>query len=80
MLKFAQFSIVAAVLLSNAEWKWTPNGYLAGAVAACVAAAFTALVMALQKRRSLTRVDGLARGRASQQHSKKPIAIGRRLP
>ena len=41
--KLLQLAIVFAVLLSNAEYQWTPNGYVAGGLA--VFAAFAATVL-----------------------------------
>jgi hypothetical protein len=53
MWKLIQFLVVGAVVVSNAAWQWTPNGYLAGligwAAAFLVTVAVTSLVDALHR-------------------------------
>jgi len=36
--------IVFAVMASNIQWHWTPNGYLAGAIGGGMALVFTLLI------------------------------------
>jgi hypothetical protein len=47
-LKIMQFCIVVAVVGSNGQFHWTPNGYVAGLVA--VAAAFLATLLVMGAR------------------------------
>ena len=47
-LKIMQFCIVVAVVGSNGQYHWTPNGYVAGLVA--VAAAFLATLLVMGTR------------------------------
>ena len=52
MRKVIQFLIIGAVVVSNAQWHWTPNGYLASwigiALAFVVTVAVTRLTDALR--------------------------------
>ena len=41
-----QFLIIGAVVVSNAQWHWTPNGYLAGLIG--MAVAFLVTVVAIR--------------------------------
>lgn len=45
LLKIMQFCIVVAVIGSNGQYQWTPNGYVAGLLAVLAAFLATLLVM-----------------------------------
>lgn len=45
LMKLMQFSIVVAVVGSNIEYGWTPNGLVAGIVALACALLATAIIM-----------------------------------
>jgi hypothetical protein len=45
--KLFQFVVIVAVAGSNGQYHWTPNGYVAGAVAVFAAFALTALISEL---------------------------------
>ena len=44
MAYLLQSSIIFAVMASNIRWHWTPNGYVAGLIAACAAYGATVLL------------------------------------
>jgi len=45
ILKVIQFCIVVAVIGSNGQYHWTPNGYVAGLLALLAAFLVTLLIM-----------------------------------
>ena len=46
-LKILQFSIVVAVVGSNGQYHWTPNGYVAGLLGVLAAFLVTLLIVAI---------------------------------
>lgn len=61
ILKLIQFCVFVAVIGSNGQYHWTPNGYVAGLVAFFAALLATAIVMESLRLyrwlRSLKRLD-----------------------
>ena len=53
-----QYLIFSAVVISNAHWQWTPNGYLAGWIG--IAVAFLVTVVAVRVA-DMLRAHGVAR-------------------
>lgn len=49
MLKLMQFAIVVAVIGSNGQYGWTPNGYVAGLIAVGAAFLATLFVMGIRE-------------------------------
>jgi hypothetical protein len=47
LLKVMQFAIVVAVVGSNGQYHWTPNGYVAGLLAVLAAFLATLLVVGI---------------------------------
>lgn len=47
LLKVMQFAIVVAVVGSNGQYHWTPNGYVAGLLGVLAAFLMTLLVMGI---------------------------------
>lgn len=53
LLKVMQFCIVVAVVGSNGQYHWTPNGYVAGLLGVLAAFIATLLVMGASELRRL---------------------------
>lgn len=73
--KFIQWSIVAAVVMSNIYWQWTPNGLLAGLVGGGAAFIVTWIYVGLtgRGRQSLS----VGPSRSAQEHLSGEKASGR---
>jgi hypothetical protein len=70
LLKIMQFCIVVAVVGSNGQFHWTPNGYVAGLLAVLAAFLVTLLIVAigdlflvLKKKLNQQRIAGRWTGR-----------------
>jgi hypothetical protein len=50
MMKLCQFIVFFAVLISNAEYRWTPNPYAAGLIALMATIFVTALIIEIRAR------------------------------
>jgi hypothetical protein len=62
--KLLQVTIFAAVMVTNIEWQWTPNGYLASLVA--LGAAFACTVALSWVLNTAARAHRLFSGRAAR--------------
>ena len=67
-MKVLQFSIFVAVVGSNGQYHWTPNGYVAGLLAVLAAFLVTLLIVAIGDLVSILKKkldhQRIARGRA----------------
>ena len=80
-MELIQYLIFSAVVVSNAQWEWTPNGYLAGligtALAFVVTVAVTRLADALRLR--VRHVGAHLCATLMHPHAKAILILGRRL-
>ena len=71
--KLLQFTVFAAVLFANVHWQWTPNGFVAGTLAAFCAFAVTALLSEFFRLMSWSRLKlRTLRGHQGPQHRNLP--------
>lgn len=70
--KLLQISVFAGVIVTNIEWQWTPNGYVASLVALGAAFAVTYAISILFDGLALLRNRGALLGKQRPQGGGQP--------